>query len=166
MNHDSQEFARLRRLLALKRHEQPPPGYFDRFSTQVIARIKAGEIGEPESVVSRFLGGSLWWQWLSAALEAKPAFVGAFGAAVCGLLVAGIVYSESSPVPPESGLMAGDRSPLVSPSLAMGDAVQSSQIIFSSTNPVAPVSSSLFDQISLVPLEAQPAGFVVPATPF
>src|ERR1051326_8949810 len=93
MNPDSENFEALRRLLALKRHEVPPPGYFDKFSREVIARIKAGDDGErkPEGWIHR-----LW-----AALEAKPIFAGAFGAAVCTVLVSGILNSE------DSGIAAG-----------------------------------------------------------
>ncbi len=90
MNPEQEEFVELRRLLALKRHEQPPPGYFDRFSGQVIARIRVGERLQEESV----LGRVPWLGRLWTALETKPVFAGAFGVAVCGLLVSGIIYTE------------------------------------------------------------------------
>jgi hypothetical protein len=93
MSQESQDFESLRRLLALKRYEQPPPGYFNNFSSEVIARIKAGE-GAHENVLERLFWEAPWLQRLWSALETKPIMAGAFGAAVCALLVAGVVYSE------------------------------------------------------------------------
>ena len=51
MNENQPNFESLRRLLALKRHETPPPGYFNNFSRQVIARIRAGETGAEAGMV-------------------------------------------------------------------------------------------------------------------
>lgn len=99
MSQDSQDFESLRRLLALKRHEQPPPGYFNDFSSQVIARIKAGDRGE-ESPLERLFWEAPWLQRLWAALETKPVMAGAFGAAVCALLIVGVVYSGRVDVQP------------------------------------------------------------------
>jgi hypothetical protein len=93
MSQDSQDFETLRRLLALKRYEQPPPGYFHNFSFQVIARIEAGE-GARENVLERLFWDAPWLQRLWTALETKPIMAGALGAAVCALLVAGVVYPE------------------------------------------------------------------------
>ena len=95
MSQDSQDFGSLRRLLTLKRHEQPPPGYFNDFSRQVIARIKAGERGEQGAFEGLFWEAS-WLQRLWRALETKPIMAGAFGAAVCALLIAGVIYSGQS----------------------------------------------------------------------
>jgi hypothetical protein len=92
MSSDSENFDQLRRLLVLKKHEQPPPGYFDHFSRNVIARIKAGDQGEPKVTG--------WLPRLWVALEAKPIFAGAFGAAVCVVLVSGILNSEGPGVGP------------------------------------------------------------------
>ncbi|HEY2082228.1 MAG TPA: hypothetical protein VGI88_05545, partial [Verrucomicrobiae bacterium] len=76
MNPDSENFDSLQRLLALKRHEIPPPGYFDRFSRDVMARIKAGENGGA-------IGFELsWFQRLLSIFDVKPLFAGAFGTAV------------------------------------------------------------------------------------
>lgn len=98
MHPDSQNFDELRRLLAVKRHEQPPPGYFHDFSGQVIARLRAGESGEPAA--------QHWWDapWLHrlwSALEAKPIMAGAMGVAACVMLLAGVVFTEVPEKAPE-----------------------------------------------------------------
>ena len=107
MNPDPENFEALRRLLALKRHEQPPPGYFNGFSSSVIARIKAGERGEPDTVLQRLFGEQGWWQSLCASLQSRPGYAGAFGAIACTLLISGIVYSENSPALPSRSIGKG-----------------------------------------------------------
>ena len=95
MNPEQENFENLRRLLALKRHEQPPPGYFDHFSFNVIARIRAGEVGH-ESWLERLLEEAPWLQQLWSAFSGKPVIAGGFGLAVCGMLVAGVILSDDT----------------------------------------------------------------------
>ena len=73
---------RVRRLLALKRHERPPTGYFGGLSDQVMARLKM----PPVASRTASLG---WRQWLFE-FDFKPILVGAYGVGVCGLLLLGI----------------------------------------------------------------------------
>jgi hypothetical protein len=68
METEPDDFRDLQRLLALKRHESPPPGYFDRFSTKVIARIEAQRIHEATPI---------WRRWLSELIE-RPALTGLY----------------------------------------------------------------------------------------
>ncbi len=90
--HD-QEFEKLQRLLKLKRHEQPHPRYFNDFSSQVTARIRAGERGSKHETDES--AAPLWLQRLWRTLEAKPAASGVFAAAVCGLVLAGILLTDT-----------------------------------------------------------------------
>ncbi len=99
MNPEQENFESLRRLLALKRHEQPPPGYFDTFSQQVIDRIRAVEHIDEPSIFDALSWEAPWLQRLWRALDTRPVFAGAFGAAVCGSLVAGVVLSEKTDIP-------------------------------------------------------------------
>jgi hypothetical protein len=103
MSPEKDDFEQLRRLLALKRHEAPPPRYFNEFSMQVIARIKAGERG-------RTLEPYDWFQRLWEALDTRPALAGAFGAAVCALLIGGVIYSEGVAPGPVAPIL-GERQP-------------------------------------------------------
>lgn len=63
------DFEALRRLLALKRHEQPPPGFFERFPNQVMARIELELAAKEEP----------WWRRFVVVWELKPAWAGALG---------------------------------------------------------------------------------------
>ena len=150
MNREEQNFDQLRRLLKLKRYEQPHPRYFNNFSTQVVARLRS----EQSSGLS-----ANWLQRLWAALELKPIIPAALGTAICGLLVAGAVYTEANPdtrVPDlDSALNTLDNSG-VGHGLGTVAGVPIKQptdfgLASSSTNPVT--GGSLFDQI---PLSMQP----------
>lgn len=153
MNPDSEQFEQLRKLLTLKRHEQPPPGYFHSFSGQVLARIKAGEQGET---------GPAWLRKLWALFETKPMLTGAFGAAVCALVISGIVFTDDAES--SAGSLAGINAglnPSVGSSvdnLALNQVPDHNRFV-SSTNPVSPLLRSLFDQPQINP---QPAGFGFP----
>jgi hypothetical protein len=148
MNSDQENFEQLRRLLALKRYELPPPRYFNEFSSQVIARIRAGERGESSSVLESFFGETSWLQRLWGALESRPAFAGAFGATMCGLLLAGIVYSSNVDVGiSEVGPMVGDYSTPFTASVPLPAASSlSSESGILPSSVAMPGSRSLFDQ--------------------
>jgi len=95
MEREEQNFEKLSRLLALKRHEVPPPGYFNNFSREVIARIKAGDRGESAAPATAFSWENTWFGRLWTALEARPAFAALCGMVLCGVLVFGLAYSET-----------------------------------------------------------------------
>jgi hypothetical protein len=84
MSNAPEDFEKLRKLLKLKRHEQPPPGYFNNFSQRVINRLEA----EGRSDV--LSADAPWAKRLVRMLETNPIFAGAFGVAVCSLLLFGI----------------------------------------------------------------------------
>ena len=92
MNENENNFESLRRLLAFKNRETPPPGYFNDFSRRVVARIRTGEANE-SSVA--------WFSKLLQAFEFKPAFAGSFAGALCLVLVFGIVYAQRPDVAPQ-----------------------------------------------------------------
>jgi hypothetical protein len=87
MSENENNFEALRRLLVLKRHEVPPPGYFEDFSGSVLGRIRAAQ-------ATRQIP---WLLRLLHAFESKPAYPVAFASALCTLLLFGIVSVEQSP---------------------------------------------------------------------
>lgn len=73
------EFTELRRLLALKRAEQPPPGYFNTFAGKVIARIEAEGLARRQPWWSRWFRPTAW----------SPGMAGANSAVLAGLALIG-----------------------------------------------------------------------------
>ena len=158
-----QDFEKLQRLLKLKRHELPPPRFFNDFSGQVTARIRAGDVGKLESLTD-VVAQTPWLQRLWQAIEGKPAVSGAFALAACGLLVVGIYFSDQS----SSGLpnFAGNENPTteaVSPTLfatAPGMAT-----LPGSTTPTSVLSNSLFNGLPMMHPAIPASGSPVPLSP-
>jgi len=86
MNSSPENFDQLRKLLAIKRYEQPPPGYFNHFSDRIIARIEAGD---------QAIGATSWWHRWVLCLDARPVLACAYGLAISGLLAAAVGVSQS-----------------------------------------------------------------------
>jgi len=170
MSQDMQDFEELRQLLALKRHEQPPPGYFNSFSRQVILRIKAGETGEAGSLIDRLFSETPWLQRLWNALEARRILAGACGVAFCGLLITGVLYSDNTEVTPMALVPVANSvtPPAVLTSLSPSDQpfIAAPALSVEPTDPMpmltaAPDNGSLLGDIRL--LKADRANFTFPA---
>lgn len=119
MDIQPENFENLRRLLALKRHEQPPPGYFDELRAGILDRLQAGDVRR-ETTAERLRWEVPWLHRFLEALSAKPALTGVFGAAACAVVLSGVLYAER----------------LNMPALAQDDAA--SPVMLSSTSPRIP----------------------------
>lgn len=89
-----EEFDQLRKLLALKRHEEPPPGYFDRLPGQIRARIAQAQT-RPEP---------LWRRWFEA-LDFSPTMATGY-ATLTVLLLGAAVWLARPPQPTGSSQLA------------------------------------------------------------
>jgi len=163
MNLEQDKFESLRRALALKRHEQPPPGFFDHFSRHVLTRIQAGDLGDDAQSMGRWFWQASWFRNLWLALEGKPALAGAFGLAVCGLLVTGFICSVA-PADPATLNLTGPSQSLAS--IDVLPAAQRSSAFVPSTNGIMPqpLQNRLFEQFRETRVQARiiPASFTEP----
>jgi hypothetical protein len=82
----------VQRMLALKRHEQPPAGFFHGFSDKIIDRIQTA--GPAPKLT--------WRERLSAEFYGVPVYVCLVGVVVFALLVAGLLASLRLPPPNSS----------------------------------------------------------------
>ncbi len=87
---------RLLRLMALKRFETPPPGFFDRFPNRVLVNIRAG--AEPD--IRPF------WQRVFRGIIAEPMVVGSYAALGVGALLFGVSVFQMA-VDREAPTLAG-----------------------------------------------------------
>jgi hypothetical protein len=70
---------RLRNMLSLLAYEVPPPGYFDSFSSKVLARVQAGAQDPAPG----------WWESMLTAVWARPWARASVALAMAGLVVTG-----------------------------------------------------------------------------
>lgn len=80
MSASPDNFESLEKLLRLKRHEQPPPRYFNDFSGRVLDRIGRGEAKRS------------WWERLG--FDLRPALAAGAGMVACGLMVYGVATTD------------------------------------------------------------------------
>ena len=80
-NAGPENFDALQKLLAIKRHEQPPPRYFNGFSTEVLRRLNQPDQAEPLR----------WWQRLGLDFSPRPALAFAMAVVATGLFLAGVI---------------------------------------------------------------------------
>jgi hypothetical protein len=151
MKQSNNNFGELKQLLKLKRHELPPPGYFNSFSGDVIARIRAGEAGGPKSLLERIQGDSSWLMGLLRIFESKPGLIGGVATSLCLLLLLGVVLADRpDSAPSDTGALASSPSaPEAAPALASVVPVAAGDSgIAVSTNPVISLQpvASLFSQ--------------------
>jgi hypothetical protein len=148
MHPENENFEELRRLLTLKRHEQPPPGYFQDFSGHVIARLRAGERTDRSGFWESLSWEAPWLQRLWGAFETKPIMAGALGMIVCGFLVSGVLLSEKADHPEVASLTGTETRGQVPVNIAL-QANPNSQGLDSAVGFAPEASSVLFDGMKL-----------------
>jgi hypothetical protein len=144
MKEKEQNFDALKKLLQLKQHEVPPPGYFNSFSDKVVARIQAGEAVKPGLLSEWVQYQAPWLGHLVSALQAKPPVIAGFATALCLLLVVGLVLTEKAENA-TVGLVADFQNP-VEPTMSMASV--NSQLLADGGGGI---------QISTNPISLQPA---------
>jgi hypothetical protein len=165
MNSEHQDFQELRRLLAVKQHEQPPPEYFRRFPNHLRQQLEA----EP-------LDFRPWWQQWFAEGGFKPLLACAYGMAVVSLMFFGLRLSltvQDEPV--FSNALSGHRfagtPELMVPSMwsRLGEppgAGQPFSLVVSSVHPVfSPLPPSSFLVEPGAAVGALPASLAWPGVP-
>ena len=139
MSSSPDNFESLEKLLRLKRHEQPPPRYFNDFSGRVIDRIGRGEAKRS------------WWERLG--FDLRPALAAGAGLAACGLMVYGVATTEGDAGSVTAANYAGGfltaSAPMEDPTRSLG--ANSTNPVPSYGTPVDPVFRSMAMPVSFSP---------------
>jgi hypothetical protein len=136
MSPNSENFDALRKLMALKRHEVPPPGYFDRLADKISYRL------ENESQPT-------FWEKFMAGLSFRPAFAYSFALAAFSALTFSVISTlgTRSQQADETVSAFGWRSGLLEDALAhQGTSLEPMHLAnwMGTTNPSASALPSLF----------------------
>lgn len=166
MNEPDNDFDALRKLLSLKQHEVPPPGYFSDFSAQVVSRIRSGDAGDPDTLGARLLAEAPWLFRLISNFQDRPALAGVFASALCMLLVAGIVLTDNPGATPQNDALMPAQTADTGSAMASASAPAPSfldpsgmqAISVSSTNPVLSLQPTMSSFGSQNPL-FKPVGY-------
>ncbi len=120
MNESNKNLDELKKLLKFKRHEIPPPGYFNNFSGEVVARIRAGEAGEAggSPSLAEQLHDATWLESLMRVFQAKPGVIGGGAMSLCLLLLIGVVLADRPDQAPAGILASSEAAPEPAPALA------------------------------------------------
>ena len=137
------DFKELRKLLALKRHEQPPPRYFNEFSDGVISRLRAPELLPQPS----------WWQRLGFDFNFRPAMVCGLGVVMSALLLFAALSSPRFTASSVAGVPA-------TPSLEIGD------VAWSGAPTLATVAHLPITSLDQVPASTAPVFSAPASSPF
>ena len=95
MSDTKNNFRELKGLLKLKRHEIPPPGYFNQFSGDVVSRIRAGE-SDNQGFMERVRSE---WPFLANVMglfAIRPGLIGGLATSACLLLVVSVLWADRS----------------------------------------------------------------------
>ena len=154
---ENNNFEAVKGLLKLKRHEAPPPGFFNHFSGDIISRIRAGEAAEPQSLIERLQAQAPGLAGWLRVFETRPGVIGGFATSLCLLLLIGAVLADRpDSVPAESAALAAsqpaadaDAAPALASAVSVVAPAENSGIAIS-TNPATLVSlrpvATLFGQ--------------------
>jgi hypothetical protein len=168
MNQNENNFEDLKRLLKLKQHEVPPPGYFNHFSGQVISRIRAGEAGGSQNYTESLQPNAPWLMSFFRIFETRPGLIGGFATSLCLLLLLVVVFSDRPDGTSKNLLAVSEPTAAAASSVASMTApalvaAPDSSGIVASTNPVTslqpvatlfgqPASATLFQPASFAPV--------------
>ncbi|MBU6410431.1 MAG: hypothetical protein KGR98_08580 [Verrucomicrobia bacterium] len=162
---ENDDFEALKRLLALKRHEVPPPGYFDKFSSRVISRIRLREHRAENDPAAELFNRAPWLLRFLQLFEAKPAVAGTFAAVLCMVVAFGVVYAERPDSTPQPIFQAADSSPHLlaasEPAAGIAPVAMPAPDLFATG--MSNGSPSGLEQLFGQGANAQPVNYTVPA---
>ena len=140
MSDTNNNFKELKGLLKLKRHEIPPPGYFNQFSSDVISRIRAGEV-HSQSFVERLRSDWPFLANMMGLFAVRPGLIGGLATSACLLLVVSVLWADRSDSSLDGGAavaQTAQAAPEANPILASVTTLAPPEAgIAISTNPVA-----------------------------